>query len=237
RGPNAPQAAIHLRELRARATAEDADLRGAAESTSLTVAHEAERRAAVRDRLSQWTGIFLDPAAFAGPLAAAPAPVLVPWRLALPWPACERTDAGPDAPKGPRGAARRCAKLLQLDYRAVDEGEAQERQALIEIAVWEDEPGRPIEVTLGGPELFLRLDETVTARGTSPTDPEARLRGAEIAVDLATSAFKDRVSADPACRKTAESDVLRLACNGLELRVLAGITPGDDDRLTIRPLP
>ena len=39
----------------------------------------------------------------------------------------------------------------------MEDGDAQEREALVEIAVWQDEAGRPLEVVIGGPELFLRL--------------------------------------------------------------------------------
>jgi hypothetical protein len=234
RGPNAKEAAIRLRDLRALDKAERTDLAGKAVVIDATVAREAERRKAVRDRIEQWLGLFLDPAVLAAPMIEAKASVIVPWSLALPWPICERTGAGPDAPKGPPGAARRCTKLLQLDYRATEDGEAQERQALVEIAVWQDEAGRPLEVTLGGPELFLRLDETVTARGAVATDPEARLRGAERAVELAQKVFAGRVSADASCTKPADSDVLRLVCKGVELRVLAGALDGEDDRFAVR---
>jgi hypothetical protein len=236
-GPSAGEATMRLRDLRALSTAERTDLAGTAETADAAVAREVERRRAVRDRIEQWLGLFLDPAAFAAPMISAKASLLVPWSLALPWPICERTDAGPDTAKGPPGAARRCAKLLQLDYRAMDEGAAQERQALVEIAVWQDEPGRPLEVVIGGPELFLRLDETVTARGAVATDPEARLRGAERAVELAQKVFGEHVSRDAACKKAADADVLRLSCKGIELRVLASALDGEDDRFVLRAAP
>jgi hypothetical protein len=234
RGPRAGEAAMRLRDLRALERAERTDLEGAAIVTDAAVVYEVERRQAVRDRIAQWLGIFLDPAVFTAPMIAAKASVIVPWSLALPWPICERTDAGPDAPKGLPGAARLCAKLLQLDYRAMDEGVAQERQALVEVSVWQDEPGRPLEVAIGGPDLFLRLDETVTARGAAASDPEARLRGAEQAVTIAQKAFADKVSADVACRKSSDADVLRLACKGIELRVVASAVEGEDDRFVLR---
>lgn len=236
-GPSAGEATMRLRDLRALRKAESTDLAGAAAATDAAVVREAERRKAVRDRIEQWLGLFLDAGTFAAPMIDAKASLIVPWSLALPWPICERTEPGPDAPPYPKGAARRCAKLLQLDYRATEEGEAQERQALVEIAVWQDEAGRPLEVTIGGPELFLRLDETVTARGAVATDPEAKLRGAERAVEIAQKVFGERVGADPSCKKASDSDVLRLACKGVELRVLAGALDGEDDRFVVRSAP
>lgn len=237
RGPHAAEATLRLRDLRALDKAERTDLQGAADAAIENVAREAERRKAVGFWLAQWIGLFLDPAVFRAPMADTKASLIVPWSLALPWPFCERTDAGPDAPKGPPGAARRCAKLLQLDYRAMDDGEPQERQALVELAIWQDESGRPIEVTVGGPDLFLRLDETTTGRGASATDPEARLRGAERAVDLARTTFTEQLGRDAACKKNADTDVLRLACKGIELRVVASSVEGEDDRFVVRAAP
>lgn len=236
-GPHVGEAAMRLRDLRAVERAERTDLAGAARATELSLAREVERRQSVRDRLEQWVGLFLDARTFATPVVEAKATLIVPWSLGLPWPVCEHANSGPEAPRGPAGGVRRCTKLLQLDYRAMDDGEAQERQALVEIAVWQDQAGRPIEVSIGGPELFLRLQETVTARGAAASDPEARLGGAEIAVEVAKKTFGAQISTDPTCKKAADSDVLRLACKGLELRVLAGVLEGDDDRFVIRAIP
>ena len=233
-----PQATLRARDLRALEKAERTDLAGTADATLGSVARETERRQAVDARLRQWVALFLDAAVFRTPMPETKAALIVPWSLGLPWPFCERTDAGPDAPKGgPPGAARRCAKLLQLDYRAMEDGAPQERQALVEIAVWQDEDRRPLEVTIGGPHLFLRLDETATARGASAADPEARLRGAERAVELAQRALLEQIGADartPTCKKSADTDVLRLACHGVELRVIAAAAEGEDDRFAIR---
>lgn len=237
-GPNADEAIRRLGYLRARRDAESADLdaaAGTALATSHALTREADRRRGVRSRVAQWLAAFLDPRAFALPLAEAPAELIVPWSLSLPWPRCARPGSSPDAPKGPADAATRCVKLLELDYRVTEEGDAQERQALLEIAVWQDRAGRLIEVSIGGPDLFLRLDETVTARGASTDDPEARLRGAELAVEMANAAFfTHRVTAAAACRKKADSEVLVLDCNGVELRVLAGAFDGEDDRFVVR---
>lgn len=233
-GPNVKEAALRLRDLQAAEKADRTDLTGTAKAAEESVAHEAERRKAVGERLRTWLGLFLDPQVFARPMAEAKVPLIVPWSLGLPWPICERTDGGAEAPKGPAGAVRRCTKLLQLDYRAVDAGEAADRQALVEIAVWQDETGRPIEVSIGGPELFLRLLETATARGAAANDPEAKLQGAEQAVDLAQETFTTIVGGDRSCKKTADADVLRLSCKGLTLRVLAGALDGEDDRFVVR---
>lgn len=239
-GPNAKQAALRLRDLRAAENAERTELSGTAAAAEESVGREAERRRAVSERLRTWLGVFLDPQVFRTPLVDAKVPLIVPWSLGLPWPLCQRTqqaDGGGDAPKGPAGAVRRCTKLLQLDYRAVEAGAPAERQALVEIALWQDEAGRPVEVSIGGPDLFLRLLEAATARAVSPDDPETKLAGAEEAVALARTTFTEIVGGDKTCAKTADADVLRLSCKGLTLRVLAGALDGEDDRFVVRASP
>lgn len=235
-GPNAKEAALRLRDLKAAEKAERTELRGAAEAIDENVEREAERRKGVRARLSTWLGAFLDPAVFARPLIDAKASLIVPWSLGLPWPLCARPE-GDDAPKLPAGAVRRCTKLLQLDYRAADGGKQEERQALVEIAIAMDEAGRPIEVSIGGPDLYLRLQETVTARAASASDPEAKLAGAELAVEIAHAAFASALGDTKSCKKTADADVLRLSCKGVTLRVLASALDGEDDRFVIRAAP
>jgi hypothetical protein len=236
KGPHAQEAIDDLRRLQGFAEAQRSGITGAAKATNTELAREVERRQAVRDRVELWIAVFLDPKVFAKPLSEAKAALIVPWSLSLPWPVCARAGT-PDVPKPPPGGVRRCTKLLQFDYRAVEDGEAQERQALVEIGIWYDEDGRPVEVTLAGPELFLRLQETVTARGAASDDPDAKLAGAERAVEMAQSAFGATLSADASCKKTGDSEVLRLACKGIELRVLASALDGEDDRFVIRPAP
>lgn len=235
-GPSAKEATLRLRDLRAAEKAERTELTGTATTAAENAARETERRQAVRERLGVWLGLFLDPGVFARPMAEAKAPLVVPWSLGLPWPHCGRPE-GTDAPKAPAGAVRLCTKLLQLDYRAMEGGEAQERQALVEIAMWQDEDGRPVEVSIGGPDLFLRLQETVTARAASATDPEAKLQGAERAVEVAQEAFDAALGREKTCKKAADTDVLRLSCKGMTLRVLAGALDGEDDRFVLRAAP
>ena len=236
-GPNAKQAALRLRDLRAAEKADRTELSGTAKTADDNVVREAERRKAVGERIQTWLALFLDPQVFARPLGEAKVPLIVPWSLGLPWPNCERPDGTEGSPVPPTGAARRCTKLLQLDYRAVEEGAPADRQALVEIAIWLDEAGRPVEVSIAGPDLFLRLLEANTARAAAATDPEAKLQGAEQAVALAQQTFTSSAGGDKTCKKNADADVLRLSCKGLTLRVLAGALDGEDDRFVVRAAP
>jgi hypothetical protein len=228
-GAFAREAALRLGELRrARETAEVAP---AAEATSRIDAEQDQRRR-VREETAAWVGRFLDPAAWRGPLSEAPAEVLVPYSVALPPPSCRLLEDNETAASPP--GSFRCAKLLGLPYTVKVEGGSEPREATLEIAVIQDPAGRPRAVTIGGPDLFLRLEEARAVRALATDDAAARIGGISIAVELAGAAFRARVSADPACRRQPVAPVvLDLSCGGLELAVRAAVAPGGDDVIAI----
>jgi hypothetical protein len=250
-GAFAREAALRLGELRR--AREVADVAPAAETASRIDAEQEQRRR-VREEIAAWVGRFLDPAAWRGPLSEAPAEVLVPYSVALPPPSCrlleddemaaitaETEGVGPGA-GGAAGAAAlpagsfRCAKVLGLPYTVKVEGGSEPREATLEVAVIQDPAGRPRAVMIGGPDLFLRLEEARAVRALAADDAAARIGGISIAVELAGAAFRARVSADPACRRQPVAPVvLDLSCGGLELAVRAAVAPGGDDVIAIAP--
>ena len=199
----------------------------------------------MREELSAWVGRFLDARVWGRPLSEAPAELLVPFSLALPPPVC-RALGGPgggalgDPAGGALGAAPpgsiRCAKVLGLPYIVKVKGLSEPREATVEVAVLEDAGGRPVAVTIGGPDLFLRLEETRAVRALAADDGASRVGGISQAVELAGAAFRKRVSADPACRRQPVAPIaLDLGCGGLRLVVRAALTPGGDDTIEIAP--
>jgi hypothetical protein len=226
KGPHGAEAFAELKRLR-QARTEVEELSGATQlGARLSIL--AAGRARVRSEVEAWIRRFLDRAAWERPLAQAPDELIVAWRLALPEPVCGPPDEG-DAPN----IARRCSKLVELPYTVVGEEGPEELQATIEIALTEDAAGRPLGVTIGGPDLFLRIEETVLARAAPRDDKSARLRGASRVVDMARRQFQERVSEDPTCKKTAAAPVLlRLACQGFGVVVRMGLE-GEDDTIRL----
>lgn len=209
------------------------------------LATEQVERRRVRDEIAAWVGRFLDPAAYRGSLSEAPAEVIVPFSLALPRPVCrplEEEDAAPLAGvlagPAPPGALR-CAKILSLPYAVTgEEGRREPREATVEVAVVEDPAGRPLAATIGGPDLFLRIEEARAVRALAADDAEARVAGIAQAAELAGAAFRAEVRDDPACRREpAPPAVLDLGCAGLRLVVRAAVEPGGDDVIVVAPEP
>ncbi|AKT40954.1 hypothetical protein [Chondromyces crocatus] len=216
------------------------DVASGEETEARIDAQQALRERAVRE-VELWLDRLLDPRLWGGaPMSQAPASVLVPFSLALPWPACrsiEETGDGPSSgPNAPAGV-RRCAKLLSLPYSVSGGVGGEERELTLEVAVVQDAAGRPIEATVGGPEMFTRLEEARSVRAIDAGDAAARVSGISLAVTMARRAFSAKVSEEPTCRREPVAPVvLALGCGGVALDVRAAIEAGDDDRILITPL-
>ncbi|WP_437942362.1 hypothetical protein [Sorangium sp. So ce341] len=204
----------------------------AARETDAQLSRQRAERARIREELAAWLRRFLGREAWGRPLAEAPAEVIVPFSLTLPAPRC--------APAGERAApgAAVCAKRIALPFVVNAGGESAPRQAEIEISVLGDAAGRPIEVAIRGPDLFTRLEEARSAREVAPDDPEGRIGGIALAVELARGAFAARVSGDPSCGRQVEAPVvLHLECEGARLVARAASEAGEDDAVTIAVVP
>ncbi|WP_437641517.1 hypothetical protein [Sorangium sp. So ce854] len=210
----------------------------AARETEAQLSRQRAARARVREELAAWLRRFLGRDAWGRPLAEAPAEVIVPFSLALPAPRCAPADelAGADERAGPGAVV--CAKRIDLPFTVNAGGESAPRKAELDVAVLEDAAGRPIEVALRGPDLFTRLEEARSAREVTADDPEGRVGGIALAVELARGAFAARVSADPSCSREVEAPVvLHLECGGVRLVARAAASQGEDDGVTITVAP
>lgn len=229
RGPHSGEAAERLMELRARYDTQP-ESRAVVAAVDRRLDRAAAQRSAVRESVQRWLDRFLDPGAWQGPLSEAPADLVVAWSLGLPAPGCA---AGEDRQEG-----RRCTKLLELPFNLPVAGEQEPREATMEIGVAEEASGRPREVVIAGPELFVRLEEARSVKPISADDADARIGAIASAVELVTEVFARRTAIPPACRPPVDAPVvLDLACGGFRVVVRAGGDVTEDDSITIRPHP
>jgi hypothetical protein len=191
----------------------------------------ATARARVRAVFQDYLAGFFERGVYEAPLSRASAALIVPYSLALPSPRCEPIDP----PEG--AAAHRCAKLVELPYAVEGPNGPEEREATMQIDVVLDLDGTPIEVTLGGPELFLRIEETFRVKPLDGADGASRAAAIARVGQIVTAVFDRVVSESPACRRKAQPPVtLELACNGVGVAVRASAAPGDDDRIVVNPV-
>lgn len=241
-GPHAALAAERLAQLRA---ARDApDLLGAsARATEERLEAAARGREGARDGVRAWVRAFLDPLVFQRPLADLSTDLVVAWGLSLPEPTCVEdfslepgADAGADDDPAGSPGLERCSKIVELPYQIPTGGSLSDRSIVLEVFVTQGDDGVFRSATLAGPDLFIRLEETVQKAPRSPDRASHRIAAIATAVDLVAGAFEQAVSTDPACRRSVVAPaVLSLACEGLEVVVRAGQAPGDDDIVEIRP--
>jgi hypothetical protein len=140
-----------------------------------------------------------------------------------------------DPPEG--RTARRCAKLVELPYEILKPEGPEPREATVEITVLEDAWGTPLEVHLGGPDLFLRIEETYRIAPMASDDPAQRSAAAARAVAFVRRAFGKAVSDAESCARPAQGPAaLRLACEGMQVEVFAASTLGEDDLVVMVPV-
>ncbi|TKC98376.1 hypothetical protein [Polyangium fumosum] len=230
RGPHAAEARQRLERLAEKGPSAEGGFDRAVMGTNARLARLAGMRSAAREQMMTSLRVWLDPDAFARPMVEAKAELLVPWSLSLPWPRCTWNDEA-------RGGEMRCEKLFELPYEVTKGEGTEERQATVEVVIVEDARGRPRRVTIGGPDLFVRLEETFTGRAIDLGDPSGRAAGVSRATELVRREFSARISDDPACRKrTRAPKVLELACGGVRVVVEAALDSTEDDRIVITPM-
>jgi hypothetical protein len=235
RGPHSEEATRRIAEIDARRGSSELD-RTAAGAEARAAGPAAEARARVRQDLDGWLVRFLDAAVFRAPFSAAKAELIIPYSLSLPAPRCALLD--PPQTVGLGTAARRCAKLLELSYQVEGAHELEAREATLEIAVVQDASGTPLEVTLGGPDLFLRLEETYRVKPLATGDAEQRRAAVTRAVAFVDRAFSGAVGDAESCERPVLPPLARrLACEGVRVDVLPAASPGEDDRIVVAPVP
>jgi len=229
RGPHADEARRKLEKMEDEIPTSDGFDRKVMQ-TNARLSRMAKERASARDRVVSTLRAFMDPEAFARPLSEANPELVIPWSLALPWPRCAWDDEARETPM-------RCEKLHELPYEVTTGEGSEEHQATVEIAIQEDARGRPRRVTIGGPDLFVRLEETFSGRAIAPMDPSGRAAGVSRVTELVRREFAARISDEPACRKRSRAPrVLDLACHGMRVVVEAALDRADDDRIVLSPI-
>ncbi|HEX7603006.1 MAG TPA: hypothetical protein VF316_15420, partial [Polyangiaceae bacterium] len=114
-------------------------------------------------------------------------------------------------------------KVVELPYTVPVSGVSEEREATLEIAIVEDASGRPLDITVGGPDLFLRLEEARAVRAVAGDDPEVRMEAITKALALVCAELEKRAPIPVSCVREVEAPaVLALECRGLRLVLEAG---------------
>jgi len=230
RGPHAEEARLLLSRLNNRAQG-PSGFDGGIMAMDAQIASVSGRRAAARETILNALRLWLDPEAFARPLSQAKEKLVVPWSLSLPKARCSRDETNLLDP------FRSCVKLYEEAYQATNGQALEEREAVMEVTVQQDLMGRPRKVILGGPDLFVRLEEMFGGRTIGTSDSSGRAAGVSRATEVVRREFSDKISDDAECRRRPKgAAVMDLQCNGLHVTVEAALEVATDDRIVIEPV-
>jgi hypothetical protein len=224
-GAHAAEVSSRIRAIRAQGARPDG-LVVAAKETEAKLARAAASREKARSELSFWVDMLSDRDLYKGPLAQGPAE-LVSELAALPAPRCR-----------PRPSGESCEKDVSVVYTVPTERGLEERELGFVITIDKDETGRPIGARVEGEELFSRLEETYAKKALDSGAVRDRLVAVERGVDIVSTAFEARVSAEAACKQAVVApEILHLACSGMRLRARAATDAGGIDGISFEPMP
>ena len=226
KGPHAAEVRSRLEALR-EADARPDGLLVAAAATEERLKRAAASREKARSELAFWVDVISDREMYRTTIAEGPAELVTAFSLALPAPRCR-----------PREGGSRCEKDISIDFAVPTTGGLSDRELGFVITIDKDEAGRPTAARIEGEDLFARLEETYAKKALASGAARDRLTAVERGVELVSTAFEARVSADAACKQPVTApEILHLACSGLRARARAATEPGGLDSIEMEPIP
>lgn len=220
-GPHAEPALAELMRLR-RASRRDAARSFDSERSRARLDAEAARRREAAGLAFGWLRALVDSAAWQGPLDEAPGALLVPYRLGLPQPECERDE---------EARVIRCSKIVERSFDLVVDGERVEREILLWLELTLDDRWHLVKARLVGADLFVRHAEAAHRRAVPDGDGAARAAAVEQFLRRAMEVVSEPVLD---CGPTEGGAGLAVRCGALVVSFRVG-EDQDDDEISIEP--
>ncbi|HEY3665566.1 MAG TPA: hypothetical protein VGL19_06175 [Polyangiaceae bacterium] len=223
KGPHAEAVSDRITELESRrvfADRRDQRMLDVARGFESRFAEAAEQRRELLRELSVLARLLGQTRTFGEPTSELDSELLLRFRVRQPPGTC---------------AADLCTKVFSFPYAVPDDKLLVNRAAEVTLRI-QLERGLVRELSLSGPDLFMRVAEAVEVRAV-PNNPQNRAEALGHAVDVLSEAL-DVPMPKTKCEAEAVSPVvLARRCNGVRVRVVAGLEPGSLDRLVVSPEP
>jgi hypothetical protein len=217
-GPHADSARRELARHRARtAEGRNAQLVYDARYTEARLSELARQRESARDMLGAWVGRLLTIRAWGERTSALDHEFIFAWRI--------------DKPAG-RCVDDWCAKLVELPFELPGGGDEAKRELDFEV-VLSLRAGMVSVASLQGPGMFSRLYEAARSKPVVAGDAVARIQAIAFAREFIGGAAEATL---PAARCAAEDVgrvVLKRACDGLTMEVIAAEDAAEDDAVVV----
>lgn len=224
-GPHAKQAAERITELELAEQyrkRNDARFLASARAVEKRLAHADAMRHKLVEQFSNWSRRLAMIRSFGKPTEDLPAAFIFPWRL--------------DKPEA-RCVGDICKKTLTISYAIPSHKKLEPREAIFDVRVLLDDEGRVTRAVITGPGLFSRVGEAVQLGPVPPDSLRARAEAIGRSVQVVSSAVAHAMPS-PRCGRPAVSPVvLSRQCDGVRFDMIAATTPGEEDRIVVRPAP
>jgi hypothetical protein len=129
-----------------------------------------------------------------------------------------------------------CVKQFSHRYVVPDRGKLSVRSGEFDVIV-RLAAGVVVRAELAGVALFDRLSEASQLKAVPAFDPLARAEAIGGSVQLVGQALDERFPSAHCAREAVSPVVLERECNGLRVRMVAGIQAGEPDRVELTPIP
>lgn len=224
KGAHAAEVSSRIQAIREQATRPDG-LVVAARATEARLKLAADSREKARSELFFWVDLLSDKEIYRAPIAEGPAELVTAFALALPAPRCR-----------PRTGGQTCEKDISIEYMVPTRRGVEDRELGFVITIDKDEAGRPVAARIEGEELFARLEETYAKKALASEGISDRIAAAERGVEVVSTAFEARVSAELACKQPVVApEILHLACSGMRARARTSADAGGIDSISFEP--
>lgn len=224
KGAHAAEVRSRLEALREQSGRPDG-LIVAARATEARLKLAAESREKARSELAFWVDVLSDKEAYASPIAEGPAELVTAFALALPSPRCHA-----------RGEGQSCEKDVSVGYMVPTRRGLEDRVLDFVVTIDKDATGRPRAARIEGEALFSRLEETYAKKALQKEGVGDRITAAERGVEVVSTAFQARVSADAACKQPVVApEIARLECGAMRVRARMSVEAGGIDAISFEP--
>ncbi len=127
-----------------------------------------------------------------------------------------------------------CVKQITMTYAIPESRKLSARVAVFDVVLTLVN-GLVAQAEVTGPDLFSRLGEALQRSPVSPEDPQARAEAIGVSRQLLAGVLEAYMPAKTCEQEVVSPVVLARACDGLEVRMIAALEVGAEDRVVVAP--
>lgn len=129
----------------------------------------------------------------------------------------------------------RCTKTISVKYAIPEQKDLRAREAVYDV-ILDLKDGGVVRAVLSGAELFSRIGEAVYLAPVSPSGYRARIEAIARTSEMVAVTTEPTLPQARCAVEPVSPVILHRRCDGVELRVVAGLAPSEQDQIVIEPV-